>query len=247
MTLDIFNQTEPGLTIQEMAQQSELSEHTLRYYERIGLLTPIPRDGSSGHRRYPPEAVGLIESLACLRGTGMSLDNIRRYLQLREQGMVVAGEQKALFAAHKDALEDEMEQMQKRIEYLTGKVAYWEAVEAGDMVRAREIGEANQLLARSLIEPGGFTTDWGGSSSAHAEQMPVYDAIRQMRTARFANVKYGDPVATSAAILKVVDAENPPLRLFLGAYATQIVPQMYEQRLKTWVEWADVSRAADGG
>jgi NAD(P)-dependent dehydrogenase (short-subunit alcohol dehydrogenase family) len=98
----------------------------------------------------------------------------------------------------------------------------------------------------TIIEPGGFTTDWGGSSAAHAEQMPVYDAVRQMRTTRFSRVKYGDPVASSAAILKVVDAENPPLRLLLGAFATHIIPEVYEQRLKTWAEWAEVSRAADG-
>ena len=99
----------------------------------------------------------------------------------------------------------------------------------------------------TIIEPGGFTTDSAGVAAAHAPQMPEYDGLRTMRTASFANVKYGDPVATSEAILKVVDAENPPLRLFLGAFATQVVPQVYEQRLKTWPSWTDVSRAADGG
>ena len=98
----------------------------------------------------------------------------------------------------------------------------------------------------TIIEPGGFTTDWGGSSAAHAPQMPEYDATRQMRAERFKGVTFGDPVATSEAILKVVDAENPPLRLFLGAFATDVVPKVYEQRLKTWAEWTDVSRAADG-
>jgi NAD(P)-dependent dehydrogenase (short-subunit alcohol dehydrogenase family) len=98
----------------------------------------------------------------------------------------------------------------------------------------------------TIIEPGGFNTDWGGSSSAHAKQMPAYDAVRQMRTARFSRVKYGDPAASSVAILKVVDAANPPLRLLLGEFATHLVPDVYEQRLKTWAEWTDVSRAADG-
>ena len=98
----------------------------------------------------------------------------------------------------------------------------------------------------TLIEPGGFSTDWGGSSAARAQEMPLYDALRERRAARFANVKIGDPVASSAAILKVVDADNPPLRLLLGEFGTEIVPQIYEQRLKVWAEWKDVSRAADG-
>jgi DNA-binding transcriptional MerR regulator len=123
MTLDTFKQTETDLTIQEMAQQSGLSEHTLRYYERIGLLTPIPRDDSSGHRRYPPETIRLVETLACLRGAGMSIDDMRKFLRLLEQGSAAASEQKMLFASHKNALEGELEQMKRRIEYLAGKVA----------------------------------------------------------------------------------------------------------------------------
>lgn len=98
----------------------------------------------------------------------------------------------------------------------------------------------------TIIEPGGFSTDWGGSSATHAQEMPAYGAMRDSRRARSVGMKRGDPAASSAAILQVVDAEDPPLRLLLGAFATQIVPQLYEQRLKTWAEWRDVSRAADG-
>ena len=96
----------------------------------------------------------------------------------------------------------------------------------------------------TLIEPGGFTTDWGGSSAKHATPIPAYDEIRNMP--RPANAKRGDPKATSEAILKVVDAEKPPLRLLLGEFATKVVPQTYDERLKVWKEWEDVSKAADG-
>jgi NAD(P)-dependent dehydrogenase (short-subunit alcohol dehydrogenase family) len=98
----------------------------------------------------------------------------------------------------------------------------------------------------TIIEPGGFDTDWGGSSSIHAKEMPEYDGLRKERAERWSHNKTGDPTASSAAILKVVDAENPPLRLFLGEFATQVIPQIYQQRLKTWAEWKDVSVAADG-
>lgn len=98
----------------------------------------------------------------------------------------------------------------------------------------------------TIIEPGGFSTDWGGSSSKHAVQMPEYDGVRQARKVQFSSAKYGDPTASSAAILKVVDDENPPLRLLLGAFGTEFVPKIYAQRLKTWSDWEDVARAADG-
>lgn len=98
----------------------------------------------------------------------------------------------------------------------------------------------------TLIEPGRFSTDWAGSA-VHAAPIPDYDNIRQARaTDVVRRGKRGDPTASSAAILKLVDAENPPLRLLLGTSATQIVPQFYEQRLKVWAEWEDVARAADG-
>ncbi len=142
--------TKDALTIQEMARQSGLSEYTLRYYERIGLLTPIPRDRSSGHRRYSAETVGLVESLSCLRGTGMPLEDIRTFLHLRRQGDFAAAEQKALFTAHLAVVTAEMEQMKVRMEYLADKVAYWSAVEAGDMEQAETAKNAARLLMPKL-------------------------------------------------------------------------------------------------
>ena len=93
----------------------------------------------------------------------------------------------------------------------------------------------------TLIEPSGFSTDWAGSSAVHATENPLYSSIRFRPKA-----KRGDPKATSKAILKIVDAENPPLRLLLGNFACDCVKELYPKRLATWLEWETVSRAADG-
>lgn len=98
----------------------------------------------------------------------------------------------------------------------------------------------------TLIEPGRFDTDWAGSSAVQAAPISDYESFRDARAKRNKNMKSGDPAASSVAILKLVDAENPPLRLLLGEVATQMVPEIYEQRLKVWAEWSDVARAADG-
>ncbi|HXR43207.1 MAG TPA: MerR family transcriptional regulator, partial [Pseudolysinimonas sp.] len=58
------------LTIQETSQRSGLSEPTLRYYEEVGLIGPIPRDESSGHRRYREGDLDTLQALACLRAMG---------------------------------------------------------------------------------------------------------------------------------------------------------------------------------
>lgn len=142
--------TAKPLTIREMAAASGLSEHTLRYYERIGLIKPIPRDGSSGHRRYSADTVQLIEALSCLRATGLPIEEMRRFLLLLESGQAAANEQKALFQAHARELAREMEQLRLRQRYIQGKIAYWEAIEHGDQEEAQRVSQASKAIAAKL-------------------------------------------------------------------------------------------------
>ena len=100
----------------------------------------------------------------------------------------------------------------------------------------------------TLIEPGGFSTDWGGSSARHAEPLDAYreahEASRQRR-ARGAG-SAGDPAASAAAVMRIVDAEEPPLRCFFGTAPLGIAEQDYERRLATWHEWQPVAELAQG-
>jgi NAD(P)-dependent dehydrogenase (short-subunit alcohol dehydrogenase family) len=100
----------------------------------------------------------------------------------------------------------------------------------------------------TLVEPGGYATDWGGSSAKHATPIPAYDEAREqnarLRARRSANP--GDPFATREAILKVVDADRPPLRIFFGDGPLALATADYESRLALWREWEPVSIAAHG-
>ncbi|HWJ85426.1 MAG TPA: SDR family oxidoreductase [Cellulomonas sp.] len=100
----------------------------------------------------------------------------------------------------------------------------------------------------TLIEPGGFDTDWGGASAKHATPLPAYDEFRvQAAEARAARTSHpGDPHASAAAVLRVVDAEHPPLRVFFGTAPIAIAEADYGRRLETWREWEHVSRIAQG-
>ena len=100
----------------------------------------------------------------------------------------------------------------------------------------------------TLVEPGGFSTDWGDVSSQHAEPVAAYDDFRAKAEAVRAQRKAsrGNPEATRAAILTVVDAPVPPLRVFFGDGPLAIATRDYEQRLATWREWEHVSVAAQG-
>lgn len=123
-------------TIHEVAQRSGLSIPTLRYYEEIGLVPDVGRDPSSGHRRYSAGTLQIIESLANLRAVGMSIEEMRTYLTLRERGDETAVEKRDLFQAHAEEVEKQIAQLQIRQRYLSFKVAYWNARARGDMDEA---------------------------------------------------------------------------------------------------------------
>ncbi|WP_262698138.1 MULTISPECIES: SDR family oxidoreductase [Streptomyces] len=105
---------------------------------------------------------------------------------------------------------------------------------------------AAQGIKVTLVEPGGFATDWAGSSAVHAEPDPVYDDMRKTMAARRGESKPGDPVAAGPALLRIVDAENPPLRVLFGSQPVELVKHLYAQRLHTWAEWEQVAHAAQG-
>ena len=99
----------------------------------------------------------------------------------------------------------------------------------------------------TLIEPGGYSTDWSGPSAKHSEQNPAYAGVREAaQNRRSAAASPGDPTATRQAILKVVDAEEPPLRIFFGEVPLGIATDDYESRLAEWNEWHPVSVEAQG-
>ncbi len=99
----------------------------------------------------------------------------------------------------------------------------------------------------TLIEPSGFATDWSGSSAAHADPLPAYEELRkQVAEQRKARWKPGDPLATRGAILKIVDAAKPPLRVFFGEAPLALAKADYASRIATWEEWNAVSREAQG-
>ncbi len=99
----------------------------------------------------------------------------------------------------------------------------------------------------TLIEPGGYATDFADPSSIRmAAPIAAYAPIKEQLFAAFAAESMGDPHATSAAIFAAVDAAEPPLRLLLGASAVPMLRKVYEDRVATWDKWASVSAAAQG-
>lgn len=98
----------------------------------------------------------------------------------------------------------------------------------------------------TLIEPIGYTTDFSGASSATSAPIDAYADLKTDVYAQFQTIPYGVPEATADTILKVIDAENPPSRIFLGKTALPWAKQVYADRIAQWEEVNDLSEAAHG-
>ncbi|WP_410570200.1 SDR family NAD(P)-dependent oxidoreductase [Amycolatopsis sp. cmx-4-61] len=123
------------------------------------------------------------------------------------------------------------------------------AIEALTETLAKEVAEFG--IKVTIVEPGGYATRDGKNpdplANGHvAEADPVYDGLRR-RIAEIAGKQpAGDPKAAARALLKVVDAPNPPLRVLFGRGFYPMIQQAYADRLATWAEWQDLSAQAQG-
>jgi NAD(P)-dependent dehydrogenase (short-subunit alcohol dehydrogenase family) len=97
----------------------------------------------------------------------------------------------------------------------------------------------------TLVEPGAYATEFGKSGQV-ADPLTAYSDLRKQVLMRLATLERGDPEATAAAILKLVDTDNPPLRLGLGNTILTRARAAYAERLATWEAWEDVMNAAMG-
>jgi len=139
------------LSIGDIANETGLTIHTLRYYERIGLIAPVPR-APSGHRRYSAKTLNLVEALSYLRASGMSVEDMRTYLSNLKLGDAAAVDHAVLLEAHARKLDRDIAQLKLRHDYIAAKGAFWRAVaEIGrDSQEARNHIDRAQSLSKML-------------------------------------------------------------------------------------------------
>ena len=120
------------------------------------------------------------------------------------------------------------------------------ALEGFSQALAQEVADFG--IHVTLVEPGGFSTDWSGDSASHSAENPAYADFRRktMEQRASRNSTPGDPQASAAAILDVVDAAEPPLRVFFGTAPLGIAKADYAQRIETWEQWNHVAEKAQG-
>jgi DNA-binding transcriptional MerR regulator len=110
-----------ALSISEASERTGLSTHTLRYWERAGLLEPVERNGS-GHRRYADNDLLRITFLTRLRATGMPIREVRRYAELIKGGDATNEERLQLLEAHRRAVLAQLEETAGHLELIDLKI-----------------------------------------------------------------------------------------------------------------------------
>lgn len=115
-----------GLTIRQMAERTGVSAHTLRYYERIGLLGRVGRN-PSGHRLYSPDDVGWVQLLRCLRETGMGISAMLRFVAADGGDLSTARRRLALLDAHRAAVRARQQEVARSLEVIDAKLEHYRA------------------------------------------------------------------------------------------------------------------------
>jgi DNA-binding transcriptional MerR regulator len=141
-------------TIKEAAALTGLPASTLRYYETIGVIAPISRGASSGHRVYDDTDLDQLTWVACLAATGMSVSDMKKYVTNGQLGPSAAREQIDLLTAQQCRLALEAEHVALRQRYVALKIDYWQATDAGDEARAELLSGQARRLADDLKRAG---------------------------------------------------------------------------------------------
>jgi DNA-binding transcriptional MerR regulator len=117
------------ITIAEAAERSGLSAHTLRYYERIGLIHPVGR-GQNGHRRYGRGDIEWLEFLIKLRTTDMPIRQMVEYAELVREGPQTASRRRAMLETHRDALRERIAELEETAGVIDHKIETYTEMES---------------------------------------------------------------------------------------------------------------------
>ena len=115
------------LTIQDVAEATGLSAHTLRYYERVGLIHPIGREENT-RRNYTADDIGWIEFLMKLRATGMSIKDMQRYAELQRQGDETLPERVEMLKSLRGSVEARIDELNEHLKLVHNKIEIYSQI-----------------------------------------------------------------------------------------------------------------------
>lgn len=127
IALMTYTKVETFYTIQEFAEKVNLSPHTLRYYEREGLL-PASKRLDNTHRVYSESDMPWVTLICCLRSTGMSISDLKNYVELCKRGDSTVLERKQIILNQKKKIEDQLLELKKHLELINKKINLYDEI-----------------------------------------------------------------------------------------------------------------------
>ncbi len=116
------------MTIAEVSKKYDITQDTLRYYERIGLLPEVPRT-KSGIRNFDEQSCKWVEFIKCMRSAGMTIEILLDYMTLFKQGKETVSERKNLLIGQRQVLENKKKEIQNTIKRLDHKIELYKEIE----------------------------------------------------------------------------------------------------------------------
>lgn len=135
-----------GYSIRTMAERCDMTTHTLRYYERVGLIQPVGR-ARNGHRRYSDADEAWLKFLHCMRATNMPIREMQRYAVLRERGTDTSLERRRILEEHQATIAAQIAALEKAHALLTHKIANYRKIEERIRVPNSVAVEADRAMA----------------------------------------------------------------------------------------------------
>ena len=129
-----------------------MTAHTLRYYERVGLIQPVGR-ARNGHRRYSEADEAWLNFLHCMRATNMPIRAMQRYAELREEGDATSLERRKILEDHQAEIAQQIVELQKAHALLTHKVANYKKIERRIRIGGPELNEPEVDCTSAIDEP----------------------------------------------------------------------------------------------
>jgi len=130
-------------TINEVAKKFELSAHTLRFYDKEGLLPYVSRN-KSGNRAFTETDLDMVKLICCLKNTGMQIKEIKQYIDLCVQGTDTIEVRKKMFIEHRKEIIRQLGALKENLSQIDSKIKLYESPDAVRII--------NEQIARIFIE-----------------------------------------------------------------------------------------------
>ena len=129
------------MTIKEVSEKYDISQDTLRYYERIGLIPAVTRT-SGGIRNYQESDLGWVENAICMRNAGVPIEALIEYVRLYQMGDSTIEARKQLLEEQYEILQEQKQQIETTMERLNYKISrYKVAMETGALTWDKDVKE----------------------------------------------------------------------------------------------------------